>query len=74
MFLVSCSAFLWRFQSLETDTPDENTTLKTYGKWSSFILLTLYQHLGSNGAKFFFLFNISTDHLNQAKSGRYKIK
>ena len=21
MFLVSCSEFLWRFQSLETDTP-----------------------------------------------------
>ena len=22
MFLLSCSAFLWRFQLLETDTPD----------------------------------------------------
>ena len=30
----------------------QNTTLKTYGKFPLFIFLTLYQHLGSKGAKF----------------------
>ena len=30
----------------------QNTTLKTYGKLPLFIFLTLYQHLGSKGAKF----------------------
>ena len=33
----------------------QNTTLKTYGKLPLFIFLTLYQHLGSKGAKFFVL-------------------
>ena len=30
----------------------QNTTLKSYGKLPLFIFLTLYQHLGSKGAKF----------------------
>ena len=30
----------------------QDTTLKTYGKLPLFIFLTLYQHLGSKGAKF----------------------
>ena len=43
-------------------------TLKTYGKLSLFIFLTLYQQLGSKGAKFCVLWSISTDHLNQVIS------
>ena len=40
---------------------------KTYGKLSLLICITLYQHLGSKGAKFFNLRSIFTDHVNQAK-------
>ena len=40
---------------------------KTYRKLSLLIFITLYQHLGSKGAKFFTLRSISTDHVNQAK-------
>ena len=37
MFLVLCSSFLWRFQSLETDTPDciQPGVLKTKGLTTS---------------------------------------
>ena len=52
----------------------QDTTLKTYGKLPLFIFLTLYQHLGSKGAKFCVLWSISTDHLNQAKCGWYEIQ
>ena len=52
----------------------QNTTLKTYGKLPLFIFLTLYQHLGSKGAKFCVLWSISTDYLNQAKCGCYEIQ
>ena len=41
-----------QFQATETATNSQNTTLKTYGKLSLFIFLTLYQHLGSKGEKF----------------------
>ena len=47
---------------------------KTYGKLSLFIFLTLYQHLGSKGAKFCILWSISTDHLNEAECGRYELQ
>ena len=40
---------------------------KTYAKLSLLICITLYQHLGSKGAKFFTSRSISTDHLYQAK-------
>ena len=48
--------------------------LKTYGKLSFFTFLTLYQHLGPKGAKFCVLWMISTNKLNQAKCGHYKIQ
>ena len=38
--------------SVENATKTENTTLKTYGKLSLVIFLTLYQRLGLKGAKF----------------------
>ena len=41
--------------SVENATKTENTTLKTYGKLSLVIFLTLYQHLGLKGAKFVFM-------------------
>ena len=72
-FLVSCTAILMRFQSLETDTPrlnttenatkTQNTTLKIYGKLSGFTFLTLYQHLGSKSAQFCVLWSIFTDRV-----------
>ena len=60
---------------LETDNPEnvtitKNTQLKTCGKLSLFIFLTLYQQLGSKGAKVYVLLNISPDHSNQAESSK----
>ena len=48
--------------------------LKTYSKLSFFTFLTLYQHLGPKGAKFCVLWMISTNKLNQAKCGHYKMQ
>ena len=61
MFLVSCFRRGCQFQATENATKTQNTTIKTYGKLSLFIFLSLYQHLGSKGAKFCFLWSISRE-------------
>ena len=63
-----------QFQATENALKSQNTTLKKYGKLSLFIFLTLYQNLGSKGARFCVLWSISTNHLKQAECGRYEIK
>ena len=78
MLLVSCSAILWRFQLLETDTPrlkttenatkTQNTTQKTYVKLSWFTFLTLYQHLGSKSAQFCVLWSIFIDRVRELRN------
>ena len=75
LVILLCISRGCRFQATgNAKKKTQNTTLKTYGKLPLFIFLTLYQHLGSKGAKFCVLWSISTDHLNQAKCGWYEIQ
>ena len=58
LVILLCISRGCRFQATETPKKKkktQNTTLKSYGKLPLFIFLTLYQHLGSKGAKFFVL-------------------
>ena len=74
LVVLSCISRGCQFRATENDTISDNRSLKTYGMLSLFIFLTLYQHLGSKGAKFCVLLSISTNHLNQAECGRYEIQ
>jgi len=74
LFVLWCVSWGCQFQATENATKMQNTTLKSYGKLSFFTFLTLYQHLGPKGAKFCLLWMISTDQMNQAKCGRYKMQ
>ena len=56
LVILLCISRGCRFQATgNAKKKTQNTTLKTYGKLPLFIFLTLYQHLGSKGAKFFVL-------------------
>ena len=74
LVVLLCISRGCQFRATENYTISDNRSLKTYGKLSLFIFLTLYQHLGSKGAKFCVLLSIFTNHLNQAECGRYEIQ
>ena len=77
LLILLCISLGCRFQATgnaKKKKKTQNTTLKTYGKLPLFIFTTLYQHLGSKGARICFLWSISTDYLNQAKCGCYEIR
>ena len=78
LVVLLCISRGCQFQATEKNHKIAEHDAKTYGKLSLLIFITLYQHLGSKGAKFFALRSISTDHLNQAKGeaecGRYEIQ
>ena len=49
LVVLLCISRVCQFQATENATKTQNTSLRTYGKLSLFIFLTLYEHLRSKG-------------------------